>query len=53
MVDTGKLNTNDNQESEHKAHLRQNYNGCLTAQHYDSAMGGVCEVTKKGDVTCE
>ena len=35
MVDTGKLNTNDNQEIEHKAHLQKNNNKSLTTWHND------------------
>ena len=57
MVNTGKLNMNDNQESEHKAHLRWNYNKCLTVQHDDSWLvgpqEGAHEVTKKENITCE
>ena len=36
MVNTGKLNIDDNQGIEHKDHLQQNNNKSLTTQHDDS-----------------
>ena len=35
-VNTGRLNMNGQQESEHKAHLKQSYRKCLTVQCNDS-----------------
>ena len=39
-VNTGKLNTNGEQESEHKAHPKQSYSKCLTAWDNDLWLVG-------------